>query len=70
MIKIDKNIPMPKKSEMSEVYATLGKLKVGDSFVAKINSLATLHNVAKSRFGITVTCRKQPNGTHRIWRTK
>lgn len=66
-VNIEKGIPMPKgKLSYSSQSVAMSTMEIGDSFIWEA-SLPNISNCAK-RAGIKVTCRKQLDGSYRIWR--
>ena len=82
MLKIDKKIPIPRDTrgrKKGDIYQTLSKLKIGDSFFVSLTNYTsisslqgTIHKIA-SRHGIEVTVRQATERRIkgiRTWRIK
>lgn len=68
MIKIDKNIPIPKTLETLYPFATMS---VGDSFEAPISKRSSLSTIAtnyKCKKNKMFLIKKTSNDTVRVWR--
>ena len=71
-LKIEKNIPMPKKHHLRKgrFVSLLRKMKVGDSILFKNKAEANKFVTAADREGVRVARRQvSQNGEFRIWRT-
>jgi S-formylglutathione hydrolase FrmB len=68
-LKLESGIPIPAVARGTGVMSALRKMKVKDSFIWSNPNTSNLYNFAKEA-GIRITVRKQPNGTHRVWRVK
>lgn len=58
-------MPLAKEGYSNQARA-MATMEIGDSFLWA-SSFPNIGNQAK-RAGIKVTCRKQPDGSYRIWR--
>ena len=66
MIKIEKNIPMPKKNNTTEV---MRGMSVGDSFVIPFGVHRGVYQIAINA-GIKIKTKKLSNDEVRVWRIK
>lgn len=69
-MKIEKNIPIPKKTTGSKgIYpALLNQMEIGDSVILN-NSQYAGFNLAAKKMGIKITSRAD-NGKRRVWKIK
>ena len=66
---IDTDVPPPAPSQNRGISETLGKLKVGDSFVAPTTARPNIYTFAK-RQGIKIRTKKETDDTFRVWRVE
>lgn len=66
-INIEHGIPVTKRYKYGNVYETIRKMKVGDSFVYPKTLRNTAHCAAR-RLKIVITTRAVEDKTVRVWR--
>lgn len=69
-IKIEKNIPIPPKKggrAKGALREVMESMAIGDSIVLSKRYIQHARSL-KVRCGISITERKQPDGTFRVWR--
>lgn len=67
-VKIDKNVPVPKKYNKHGFTATLRRCAIGDSFfLPEEQPYHSIHTIAKDA-GIRIATRTEKNGRVRVWR--
>ena len=67
---IEKGIPIPDRRRDGGITGTLRKMSVGDSFLIPAEMNRASAHIAATKLGITITTRKQSDGTVRVWRTE
>lgn len=69
IIKIEKNIPIPKKGgrPKGELRKTMEAMRIGDSILLSGKHIEHARSL-KIRCGFNITERKQSDGTFRVWR--
>lgn len=69
MVKIDKNIPFPRKEDKPTEYPW-SALEVGDSFVYSgfVDNAQAAASYYSAKFGKLFKARRDPRGTVRVWR--
>ena len=64
MYEIEKGVPLPAHGNARYPFRDMA---VGDSFVSDRNISAAVSEAGK-RLGLKFICRKQPDGSFRVWR--
>lgn len=66
-IKIEKGIPIS-SSPPSSIWSLFKSMEIGDSFIVNNGEDANRARSCAYNHNMRAVCRRQPDGTYRIWR--